>query len=141
MAHFALVNDSNIVEKVIVAEQRYVDILPIPEGYKWIQTSYNTRYGLHFGADGLPDGGTPLRKNFACIGMVYNPEIDAFHSPRPYKAWIFDPVSASWNPPMPQPEDALSGHAVYEWDDDNDTWIEVGRKSADWYSERMSKRN
>jgi len=139
MAHFALVNDHNIVEQVIVAEQRYVDILPIPEGYKWVQTSYNTKLGIHYGADNNPDGGTPLRKNFAGVGMVYNPELDAFHDPKPYKNWILDPATASWNPPIPEPEDSKTGHAYYEWDEDNATWIEVERRSTDWYSEIMSK--
>lgn len=141
MAHFALVNDRNTVEQVIVAEQRYVDILPIPEGYKWVQTSYNTRYGIHYGNDGKPDGKEPLRKNFAGVGMIYDEELDAFHAPKPYKNWIFDPVSATWNPPIPMPEDAFTGHAMYEWDEDNCTWIELERKSTDWYSERMNKSN
>jgi hypothetical protein len=71
--HFALVNNQNIVEQVIVAEQDFIDSLP--EDQKWIQTSYNTRNGVHL------NGGTPLRKNFAGIGYIYDPEKDEFNPP------------------------------------------------------------
>jgi len=84
--HFALVNNQNIVEQVIVAEQDFIDSLP--KDQKWIQTSYNTRNGVHL------NGGTPLRKNFAGIGYVYDPEKDEFDPPTqipteppPTQAW------------------------------------------------------
>ena len=59
MAHFAKVNQG-IVEKVIVAEQDFIDTMVDTSPGSWIQTSYNTRGGVH------SDGGTPLRKNFSC---------------------------------------------------------------------------
>lgn len=82
--HFALVNNQNIVEQVIVAEQDFIDSLPRDQ--KWIQTSYNTRNGVHL------KGGTPLRKNFAGIGYIYDPEKDEFNPPR----------QISTEPPPPQ---------------------------------------
>ena len=58
MAHFAKVKDG-IVTKVIVAEEDFFDTFIDSTPGKWIQTSYNTKGGIHL------DGGTPLRKNFA----------------------------------------------------------------------------
>jgi hypothetical protein len=84
--HFALVNNQNIVERVIVAEQDFIDSLP--KNQKWIQTSYNTRNGVHL------KGGKPLRKNYAGKGFIYDPEKDEFNppverstGPYPVQAW------------------------------------------------------
>ena len=71
MAHFAKV-ENGIVTKVIVAEQDYIDNLVDDHPSEWIQTSYNTSGGVHL------DGGTPLRKNFASVGFVYDRDRDAF---------------------------------------------------------------
>ena len=68
MAHFAKVN-GNTVGQVIVAEQDYIDTL----NGEWVQTSYNTREGVH-----ILDG-TPFRGNFASPGMIWDAEKDAFY--------------------------------------------------------------
>jgi len=82
MAHWAEINESNEVVRVVVGSNDEPD-----EGYRWlidnlggtwIQTSYNTHGGIHYGPDGKPDGGTPLRKNYAGIGFTYDPVRDAF---------------------------------------------------------------
>ena len=70
MGHFAKVVDG-IVEDVIVAESDYIESLS--DSDKWLQTSYNTRHGVHCDPiTGEPDGGTPLRKNYAGIGYSYH---------------------------------------------------------------------
>jgi hypothetical protein len=83
MAHFALVDKSNIVQNVLVVpdteEERGSDYLSQDMGLGgvWIKTSYNTRGGVHL------YGGTPLRMNYAGIGYTYDPERDAFIPPKP----------------------------------------------------------
>jgi hypothetical protein len=72
MSHFARV-ENNIVVEVIVAEQDFIDSGAVGDPAKWIQTSYNTINGVHV------LGGTPLRKNYAGIGFIYDPVADEFN--------------------------------------------------------------
>lgn len=97
MSHFAQVDDNNIVLQVIVAEQEYIDSGAVGDPSKWIQTSYNTRAGKHI------NGGTPFRKNFAGIGMIWDPVRDAFYSPQPSPRFTFNEESGTWDYP-PKPE-------------------------------------
>ena len=84
MSHFAEISGSNnVVTRVIVAEQDFIDSGAVGTGSNWIQTSYNTRGGVHYGQNGQPDGGTQLRKNYAGIGYTYNTSRDAFYPPQP----------------------------------------------------------
>lgn len=91
MAHYAEVVDG-IVVNVIVAEEDFIKTLP----GKWVQTSYNTREGIHYGPDGQPDGGIPLRKNYAGIGCVYDEVLDAFYLPSPGPDYILDTKRCIW---------------------------------------------
>ena len=77
MGHFAKVEDGRVTS-VIKAEQEDIDSGRHGDPSLWIQTSYNTRGGIHYGQDYLPDGGTPLRYNYASIGGHYDAEADAF---------------------------------------------------------------
>ncbi len=88
MSHFAEISGSNnIVTRVIVAEQDFINSGAVGTGSNWIQTSYNTKGGVHYGLDVtgsyVPDGGTQLRKNYAGVGYTYNSGSDAFISPQP----------------------------------------------------------
>lgn len=113
MAHFAKVNNG-IVEKVIVAEQDYIDNLVDDSPGEWIQTSYNTHGGVH------SEGGTPLRKNYAAVGFVYDKDRDAFYSPKPYASWTLDDDTCIWSAPVDLPDDGIQ----YEWDEENRNWVE-----------------
>lgn len=104
MAHFAYLNDMNVVESVIVADQEFVDTLEAPE--RWIQTSFNTRGGVHYNSEtGEPsaDQSKALRKNFAGIGYTYDPGRDAFIPPRPEgEGWELVEETCLWvNPTLP----------------------------------------
>lgn len=78
MAHYALVINSRVAQ-VMVIEEKDVDALrPAFEG-ELIQTSYNTRDGVHYGDDGKPDGGEALRLNYAQEGMLYDKDRDIFY--------------------------------------------------------------
>lgn len=90
MAHFAKV-ENGIVTQVIVAEQDVINSGMFGTG--WVQTSYNTRGGVH------ANGGTPLRKNYAGIGFTYDAQRDAFIPPRPSPAWTLDEATCLWVAP------------------------------------------
>ena len=114
MAHFAKVNNG-IVEQVIVAEpeffQNFVDTSP----GQWIQTSYNTRGGVHL------NGGTPLRKNYAGIGYTYDWQRDAFIPPKPFNSWVLNEETCLWDAPTPMPTDGK----FYVWNEQTLSWEEV----------------
>lgn len=120
MGHYAKVQDG-LVTQVIVAEQDYINTLP--DKGLWIQTSYNTRGAVHFGPDGLPDQGFPLRKNFAGIGYAYDVVRDAFIPPKPYASWVLDAQSCLWAAPVAMPKDGK----VYVWDEPAQVWLLMGR--------------
>lgn len=111
MSHFAKVRN-NIVEEIIVAEQEFIDSLPVENAVNWIQTSYNTFAGQHL------LGGTPLRKNYAGIGYTYDSERDAFIPPQPYSQWILDQDTCEWQAPIPYPADGKQ----YAWNEINGAW-------------------
>ena len=87
MSHFAEISGSNnIVTRVIVAEQDFIDSGVVGTGSNWVQTSYNTKGGVHYGdvsGSYVPDGGVALRKNYAGSGYTYDRSKDAFISPQP----------------------------------------------------------
>tara|TARA_R100000935_G_scaffold16132_1_gene32073 strand:- start:1313 stop:1687 length:375 start_codon:yes stop_codon:yes gene_type:complete len=116
MAHFAKVVNG-FVTQVIVAEQDFVDN---QEG-TWVQTSYNTRYGVHYGQDGDPDGGVALRKNYAGFGMIYDADRDAFYEPKTYPSWSLNETSCCWEAPISKPDDGDR----YLWDEDNLKWEKI----------------
>jgi hypothetical protein len=76
MSHFAEISGSNnIVTRVIVAEQDFIDSGVVGTGSNWVQTSYNTYGGVHYGdvsGSYAPDGGVALRKNYAGSGYTYD---------------------------------------------------------------------
>ena len=94
MAHYAFVDDLNVVQEVIVGndettgdwEAYYADV----RGQRCFRTSYNTQGNRHL------LGGTPFRGNYASIGMVYIAEQDIFVPPCPGEGWTLDQATASW---------------------------------------------
>ena len=105
MAHFAKVEDG-IVTNVIVAEQDFIDTQA---------GTYNTHGGQH------TLGNTPLRKNYAGIGMLYDSTRDAFYAPQPYASWTLNETSCLWEPPVAYPDDDKD----YMWNEDTTSWVEV----------------
>jgi hypothetical protein len=117
MSHFAKVIDG-IVTEVLVIEQDVIDTGLFGDPSLWVQTSYNTRGGVHYGPDGLPDGGEPLHKNYAGIGYAFDPDRDAFIPPQPFPSWTLNEVTCLWDPPVPYPSDG----AVYAWNEGAQVW-------------------
>lgn len=120
MAHFAKIDDNNIVISVIVAEQDFIDTLE--DKHMWIQTSRHTRGNIHYDpVTNEPDEGIPLRKNYAGIGYTYNSEIDGFVPPKKYDSWVLNKETGLWEAPIPMP--SKEGYE-YFWNESNGSWIE-----------------
>jgi hypothetical protein len=116
MAHFALVDENNIVQNVLVFDLPDGEIPgpehTIPEGWKWIQTSYNSKKGVHYHPNSdIPSGKPHLRYNYASVGHIYKEDTDGFHVPSPWPSWIWNEEHHSWEPPTHHPEDGN----LYRW--------------------------
>lgn len=98
MSHFAEIDENNIVIRVIVAEQNFIDL----QTGHWVQTSYNSR----------------IRKQFAGIGYRFDPVADVFISPQPFPSWTLD-ANHDWQPPIQKPAGA------WRWDEPSLSWAEV----------------
>ena len=123
MAHFAKINDSNIVEQVIVvsndvATSESAGVTFINNLYgtsdTWKQTSYNTYANTH------KLDGTPFRKNYAGIGFSYDASKDAFIPPKPYNSWTLNNTTCLWEAPSDYPDDGK----YYSWNESNTAWEE-----------------
>lgn len=134
MAHFAILDENNIVTNTIVvvnevATSEEVGVAFVKNLYKnqdlnVKQTSYNTRDNVHRGPDGKPDGGVAFRGNYGEPGFIYDPINDVFHPPRPVDvngvscdSWTLSKVTWKWKPPIAMPE--TGG----EWDEVSQQWL------------------
>ena len=122
MAHFAKINEENIVlTKVVIADsdtvnsdgvedesvgQQYLETHNNWPAQMWIQTSYNTVGGTH------KNGGTPFRGNYAGIGFTYDPDQDVFYPPQPYGSWTLS-SNWVWEAPIAYPDDGN----MYIWNE------------------------
>ena len=116
MAHYAFVDDINVVVEVIVGRDEWETVDGVTDweayystkrdGLRALRTSYNTVAGGH------ASGGVPFRGNYAGIGYTYDETLDAFLPPKPFSSWVLDESSFSWVAPVPYPVDG-----DYEWDE------------------------
>ena len=119
MAHYAFLDENNIVTEVIVGKHEGEDGVDWEQHYGAFRsqsckrTSYNTSGGVH------RLGGTPFRKNYAGIGYTYDSERDAFIPPTPYASWLLNEDSCLWNAPVPYPDDGN----LYTWDEETLSWV------------------
>ena len=121
MSHFAEIDKDNIVQRVIVAKQDFIDSGAVSDANNWVQTSFNTRGGVHYAPNSNePDGGIALRKNYAGKGYTYDKTRDAFVPPKPHLSWVLDEDTCQWDAPTPMPED----DKMYKWDEDTTSWVE-----------------
>jgi hypothetical protein len=117
MAHFAKLDDNNVVLEVNVVNNDVLDasneeasgIAFLTEwsgGHSnWKQTSYNGSF----------------RKNYAGIGSQYRIDLDAFIEPKPFGSWVLNEDTCKWEPPVPYPTD----DKAYFWDELTLSWIKV----------------
>lgn len=118
MAHYAELDENNVVKRVIVvankdtadANGNEIESIGVAFcqrllGGNWKQTSYNGK----------------IRKNYAGIGYTYDAAIDAFVPPKPYPSWVLNNETAQWVAPVPMPTDGNT----YSWDEATQSWVEA----------------
>jgi hypothetical protein len=113
MAHYAFLDDNNIVTEVItgIDETELIEGLDTETWYGNLRgqvckrTSYNAN----------------IRKNYAGIGFTYDPELDAFIEPQPYPSWSLDEETCKWESPTPYPSNGLA----YVWNEEELDWVSV----------------
>jgi hypothetical protein len=112
------------VTQVIVAEPEFFNTFVDSSPGTWLQTSYNTRGGVHY----VPDSDTPsedqskaLRGNYAGIGYTYDQVNDVFYAPQPYPSWILNTQTYLWKAPVAMPKTG----GPYDWDEATQSWVEV----------------
>ena len=124
MAHYALIDENNIVVNVIVGrdENEVVDGVSDWEahysevtGFRVLRTSYNTSGGSHL------NDGVPFRKNYAGIGYTYDENRDAFIPPKPFESWVLNEDTCLWESPAPYPSDGER----YTWDEELQEWTAI----------------
>lgn len=106
MAHFAELDNNNIVLRVIVvpdeSEADGENWCTNLFGGTWKQTSYNAT----------------IRKNYAGIGFTYDPALDAFIPPQPFPSWSLNTETCNWDSPQPYPDDGQ----LYFWNEETKSW-------------------
>ena len=117
MAHYAFLDENNIVTEVIVGKDE-------GDGTDWEvyygnfrgqtckRTSYNTSGNAH------SDSGTPFRGNYAGIGYTYDETNDVFYAPKPYDSWVLDETKWQWKAPVDYPSDGKD----YTWNEETTSW-------------------
>lgn len=120
MAHFAQLDENNLVTNMVVVNNETINYLPFPESELvgvtflqslfgadtiWKQTSYNANF----------------RKNYAGNGYTYNSGLDAFIAPSPYPSWLLNSTTCQWVAPVQYPSDGN----LYAWDEATLSWILV----------------
>lgn len=126
MAHYALIDNNNIVVNVITgvdeniiqtdldgtqvggsseAWEEFYGSRPWFEGLYCKRTSYNNN----------------IRKNYAGIGYTYDAGRDAFIPPKPFQSWVLNEDTCRWEAPTSKPTDGK----LYRWDEPTLSWVEV----------------
>jgi hypothetical protein len=118
MAHFAQLDENNVVTQVIVVsnnelldeneveqESKGIAFCQSLLGGNWIQTSYNGNF----------------RKNYAGVGFYYDESRDAFISPKPFDSWILNEDTCRWESPIPYTND----DKLYTWNEETVSWVEI----------------
>lgn len=124
MAHFAEIDENNVVLRVVVVSNEEThDVNGVENeelgiafckkifgiNTKWVQTSYNANF----------------RKNYAGIGSIYKKDIDAFVAQQPYPSWVLNEETAQWEAPTPMPllsEQEADEKKFYTWNEDIQNW-------------------
>ena len=128
MAHFAKIDENNIVRRVVVVNNETADndadgqaflrtLYNEPDAI-WKKTSYNTLENVHL------LGGTPYRINFAAIGDTYDSSLDGFIKSKPNDkpSWVLNTTTGTYEPPTPMPEQQENGDG-WLWDESTISWV------------------
>ena len=125
MAHFAQLDKNNTVINIIVVhnnelldtngnevEQKGIEFCKLLFGQdtEWVQTSFNGNF----------------RKNYASLGGIYDPTLDAFVATKPYNSWILNETTYRWEAPTLYPNDGQ----IYKWDETILNWVVISNEGA-----------
>ena len=131
MAHYAFLDENNVVTEVIVGKDE-TDLIDGLDPETWYsnfrgqtckRTSYNT-----YGGQNNRENGVAFRKNYAGIGMTYDEKRDAFIPPSPFSSWILNEDSCLWEAPTPKPQGtALIG---WKWNEETVSWESFTKPSV-----------
>ena len=120
MAHYAFLDENNVVTEVIVGKDEGEDGVDWEAHYGAFRgqtckrTSYNTYGNQH-------PKGNPFRGNYAGIGYTYDSERDAFIPPKPYNSWVLNEETCLWEAPVSMPDDGQS----YDWNEELVSWVKL----------------
>lgn len=133
MTYFAKVEPSIdatkfLVSEVIRADQDFINT----QLGTWVLTDYNTYGNQHFAPSppaepGTPDGGTPIRANYAGIGFTYDTNytigdyIGVFYAPQPYPSWTLNTSTFLWEAPVAMP----TTDGPYKWQESTKSWVAI----------------
>jgi hypothetical protein len=131
MAHFAKIDENNIVETVIVVSNESCGNLEFPESEpigqafiasiglegNWKQTSYNTSGNQH------SYGKTPFRGNYASIGSIYDPIHDAFYDQQISQHAVLNTLNFQWVLPFNDSTQSLEPNESWKWDEETGSWV------------------
>jgi hypothetical protein len=123
MAHYAFLNENNIVTEVITGVDENVFQIDL-DGTKVGGTSKaweNFYGGLKNQVCKRTSYNGNYRKNYAGIGYTYDEDRDAFIPPKPFNSWLLDEDTCLWNAPVAMPTD----DKMYAWDEDTTSWVEI----------------
>ena len=118
MAHYAFLDNNNIVTEVIIGRNEFEKDIDWEEYYGNLKsqickrTSFNTYAGKH------KNGEIPFRKNYAGIGYFYDEQRDAFIPPKLFESWVLNEETCTWDPPVPMPDDGNP----YGWNEETQSW-------------------
>jgi hypothetical protein len=121
-----------MVTDVISADQDFINSGAVGSPANWVQTSYNTHGNVHYAPSPpaepmTPDGGIPLRANYAGVGYTYDTSytiddvVGVFYGPKPYPSWILNTSTFLWEAPVPYPSEG----GPYVWDEATQSWVLV----------------
>lgn len=122
MAHYAMLDDNNIVIQVFSGHDEGGEIdwglyYSTVTGKTCKRTSYNTRSNQH------ALDGTPFRKNYAGIGYSYDAARDAFIPPKPFNSWVLVEDTCQWKAPVDPPDVEIDHDTqAYVWDENSLSW-------------------
>ena len=122
MAHFAELDENNIVVRVNHAPDNITEEEIRARGLNVRKCSYNTRGGVHHDPiTGLAseDQSKAFRKNYPGPGWKYDESIDGFILPQPYPSWTLDSATGNWNPPVAQTDENT------KWDEASQSWVDI----------------
>lgn len=124
MAHYAYLDENNIVTQIIVGKEENEDGIDWEKYYGAKRTSYNTHGGIHYDIntnEPSNDQSKAFRKNYAGIGYLYDETRDAFIPPKPFESWVLNEDTCLWESPIPMPETG----GPWTWNEELEQWEEL----------------